>query len=122
MREIDSLIAFLKRSLVVNQPLILFSIIIIGGLGILSRVQYFNLLFSEEVIFIFYWTLVIILFGLPPKITFLLGIIFFFFSLVFFLLNLNELAERAGNIIYFLLVIGVLQNAVLHFNEMNSKK
>ncbi|GEM_PF-4765533 len=75
-------------------------------LDFLSRLPYFSLLLTFTNLTIIFWIIVMFILKLPSKSSFFVAIIFLFFAIVSALRNRNMSQEVAGNIIYFLLLIG----------------
>ncbi len=77
-------------------------------LDFLSRLPYFSLLLTFTNVTIIFWIVVMFVLKLPSKSSFFVAIIFLFFAIINALRNRSIAQEVAGNIIYFLLLIGFI--------------
>ncbi|MEK7572845.1 MAG: hypothetical protein AAB531_00315 [Patescibacteria group bacterium] len=120
MKKIASSISFAKHNFIKYQAFTLFSILILGALFLLSHLPYFSIFLSVDNIINIYWIIVVLIFWPPVKFSFVLGIIFSLLACFFLILSQDAIAERSGNIIYFLIVTGFLQTLINHLRKESS--
>lgn len=112
--KITMSVEFIKNFINRQYVFILFSFIVLIGLGLLAQIPYINLLLTPENIASIYWLLIILFFRPKICISFLLATILLMFAIVLIIIGLDSVAEKIGNIIYFLLVIGFMQSFLFY--------
>jgi len=120
MNEIDRITLKVKNLFIKHQPFILFSIIALSIPVLLSYIPYVNLVYTLDNGMLIYLFMVLIFIRPSTKFLLILGIALLFLTLIFLLLGLAILAEQVGNIVFFLLAIGVFSIISAHFSETKS--
>lgn len=115
MNKLDKIILKIKNSFIENQSFILFSIIALGIPILLSYVPYVNLVYTLDKGMLIYLLMVLIFIRPPAKFLLTLGIVLLFLALILLLIGLAVLAEQVGNMIFFLIMIGVFSIISAHF-------
>lgn len=120
MKKLKEIISLSKKLFIKHQPLILLSLIVLIIPILLSYVPYVNLVYTVDKGALIY--LVVMLMFIRPSTKFLLtlGIILLFLALILLLIGFAILAEQVGNMIFFLIVIGVFSIISAHFTRSNN--
>jgi len=116
--KITMSIRFIKNFINRQYVFILFSFIVLIGLELFSQIPYVNLLLTLENIAYIYWLLIILFFRPKICISFLLAVILLMFALILITVGFDYVAEKLGNIIYFLLVVGFIQSFLLYLKSV----
>lgn len=120
MSKLDKITLKVKNLFIKNQPFILFSIMALSIPVLLSYIPYVNLVYTIDNGVIIYLFMIFIFIRPSTKFLLMFGIILLFFALIFLLFGLAILAGQIGNIIFFLLAIGVFSIISAHFSETKS--
>lgn len=118
MSKFDHAIFLVKNLFIKNQSFILFSIIVLGIPVLLSYVPYVNLVFTLDKGILIYLLMIFIFIRPSVKLLLIFGILLLFLTLIFLFFGLAVLAEQVGNIIFFLLVVGVFSIISSHFTKI----
>ena len=120
MNKINESVLLIKNLFVKHQPFILFSIIALGIPVLLSYVPYVNLVYTLDKGMLIYLLMVLIFVRPPAKFLLTLGIVLLFLALILLLLGFAILAEQVGNMIFFLIVIGVFSIISAHLTRSSN--
>lgn len=107
MNKFNENVFSIKNLFIKHQSFILFSIIVLILPIFLSYVPYVNLVYTLDKGVLIYLLMIIVFIGRRAIFVLGLGIVLLFLSLFFLLLGFAILAEQIGNIIFFLLIVGV---------------
>lgn len=118
MVKTDRIIPAVKDFISQQYVLILFSLIALIGLGLLAQIPYVNLVLTFENVAYIYWLLIILFFKPKISTSFLLAVILLTFAPILIILGFASIAEKVGNGIYFLLVVGCIQNVWLYLKSV----
>lgn len=125
MKEINNIIAKLKKYFVDYQSFILYSLILFGLLLFFSSLPYINLILNEDNLIVFmlivFWIISVILFQPSIKVSLTLAIIFCLPAYFFLLIGLISFAEITGNAIFVFFATGVLQMIVVYFRKQQTE-
>lgn len=117
MNKLDKIIFRVKNLFIKNQPFILFSIIALGIPVLLSYIPYVNLVYTIDNGVLIYLLMILIFIRPSTKLLLIFGIPLLFLALIFLLFGITILAEQVGNIIFFLLAIGIFSIISVHFSR-----
>lgn len=119
MNKLDKITFKVKNLFIKNQPFILFSIIALGIPVLLSYIPYVNLVYTIDNGVLIYLLMVFIFIRPSTKLLLIFGISLLFLTLIFLLFGLTVLAEQVGNIVFFLLAIGIFSIISGHFQRLS---
>lgn len=117
MNNFNKAIALVRNSFVNHQPFVFFSIIILSLPFIFSYVPYLNLVYTFDKGVLVYLIAVVIFIRPPAKFLFTLGIVLLVFIFGLLSFGFTELAEGLGNVVFFLLAIGICFLVYSHFRN-----
>lgn len=104
------------------QPQLLFLLILFIILNFLSGLPYLNLVLSKTFIFLLLWLISIFLFKLSGQSSIKVALVLLCFCPLLLILKQEKLAEEIGNLVYGLLLIGVIQELITYLREEKSEK
>ena len=110
MKKINKFILKPKKYFVSHQPHFLFLSIMVFVIYFLSTLPYFNIIFFLEGSITLFIILSIIVLKLNEQISFYFALFLLILIPLFLIIKNNFLAEKTGDIAYFLLVIGFIQS------------
>lgn len=120
MNKLDKIILKIKNLFIEKQSFILFSIIALGVPVLLSYIPYVNLVYTINNGVLIYLLMVFIFIRPSTKLLLIFGIPLLFLTLILLLFGLTILAEEVGNMVLFLLAIGIFSIISRHFSETKS--
>ena len=88
-----------------------FSFMVFGMLYILTKIPYFNLLFTIDINFGIFWMIFAYVYRIPVQITLIVSGVLWMVTLVLVIIGSDQIAEMIVNNIYVLLVAAVIQQA-----------
>lgn len=107
----------LKKFFVSHQPQFLFLLILFMVLNFLSAWPYFNLILSQTFIFAILWFMSIFLFKFSGWVSIKVALILFCSCPLLLILKQEKLVEEIGNLIYGLLLLGAIQEFIVHLRK-----
>ena len=93
-----------------HQPQFLLLFMLIVLVNFLSQIPYFNIFLSPRVMLILFWIISVMLFRLTGKTSIVVSLILLVFAPIFLIFNREDVAEQIGNLVYFLLLTGFIQD------------
>lgn len=117
MNKFNEKVLLIKNLFIKYQSFILFSIIVLSIPLLLSYVPYVNLVYTLDKGVLIYLLMIIIFIRPPAEFLLPLGIVLLFLALVLLLFGFTILAEQIGNIMFFLLAIGIFLVILGHFRK-----
>lgn len=112
----------LKNLFISHQSQFLFLLILFTLLNFLSGLPFFNLIFNKAVIFVLLGLASIFLFKLSSRFFIKSGLILLCFCPFLVIIKRENLVEGIGNLIYGLLLIGIIQKFITYLREEKSEK
>ena len=118
MNKLNNGLFWIRDLFVRHQPFVFFSIIILSLPFLFSYIPYLNLVYTLDK-GIFVYLLAIIVFTRPSaKLLFVLGIVLLIFTFMLLIFGFTALAEQLGNVIFFLLAIGIWLVSYTYFKNI----
>jgi len=105
-----------------HQPQLLFLLILFVVLNFLSELPYLNLILGKTFIFFLLWLVSIFLFKLSGRFSIKAALVLLCFCPFLLILKKEKLAEEIGNLVYGLLLTGVIQELITYLREEKSEK
>ena len=118
MIKTDQMTASVKNFISQQYVLILFSFIVLIGFALFAQLPYVNLILTPESIACIYWLLIIQFFRPKISTSFLLAVILLLLTPILIVVGLASIAEKVGNVIFFLLVVGFVQTFLLYLKTV----
>src|SRR3989338_4550440 len=99
----------------------LFIILLFIFLTIFSRVPYINIFLSFWQPFLITWVIVVIVLKIKQWVNYFVGILLIILALIFLLLGKESVAEEFGALVYFLLLLGFIQDFSSYIVDLKRK-
>lgn len=109
MKKINKFILKSKKYFISHQPHFLFLSIMVFVIYFLSTLPYFNIIFFPEGSITLFIILSIIVLKLNEQVSFYFALFLLILIPLFLIIKNNFLAEKTGDIAYFILVIGFIR-------------
>ncbi len=120
MNKFDENVFLIKNLFIKHQSFILFSIIALSIPLLLSYVPYVNLVYTIDKGILIYLLMTLIFIRPSAKTLLALGIVLLSLALILLLFGFAILAEQVGNIIFFLIAIGVFSIVSMYFKKLKN--
>lgn len=91
-------------------------------IDLLSRLPYFNLFLTALNMFIILWAFSIYAFKIDHRYNYVIALLFVIWGAFSVLIKRDASAEYVFNIVYFLIVLGFIQNAILIYRKSKQQK
>jgi hypothetical protein len=111
----------LEKFFVCHQSQFLFLLISFVSLTFLSELSYLNLFLVRSFIFFLLWLFSIFLFKLSGRFSVKLALFLLCLGSLLSIIKREKLAEGMGNLIYEILLIGVIQEIAGYFKEVRGR-
>lgn len=117
MKKINRVLLKSKKYFVSHQPHFLFLLIAGATIYFLSVLPYFNIFFFPEGSIVLFIILSVYVLRLNEKIVFYFALFLLILVSILLMLKNNQQAEKIGNIAFFILIVGFIQNFWKYLKE-----
>ncbi len=118
MKKINSIFLKSKKYFVFHQPHFLFLLIAGAAIYFLSILPYFNIIFFPEGSIVLFIILSVYVLRLNEKIVFYFALFLLILIPLFLMVKNIQQAEKIGDIAFFILIVGFIQNFRKYLKEI----
>ena len=102
-------------------PHILLLFGVIALLSVIGRFPYINIFLTLWLTTLIVWMAATVIFRLPFKFTLFFALTLIAVLPITLMLKMNDLAEEIGNLVYFLILLWVINSLIQYFREVSNK-